>query len=182
MADLSQRPPAALPNLWRRIDKAWLAVAVIPLIVAILDPAQLWPVLSFAARAMATTGIFIFIAITLVAYIKATSADNLIAKAFQGNAVLMVLMAALLGGLSPFCSCEVIPFIAALLAVGAPLSAVMAFWLASPLMDPAMFTITWAELGLAFALGKTVAAVGLGLFGGYMTMLFANSPVFADPL
>ena len=41
----------------------------------------------------------------------------------------------LLGALAPFCSCEVIPFISALLAVGAPLSAVMAFWLASPLMD-----------------------------------------------
>jgi uncharacterized membrane protein YraQ (UPF0718 family) len=190
MADLSQsspstqdqKPPFDLAGLWRRIDKAWLAVLVIPLVVAILDPAQLWPVLSFAARAMATTGVFIFIAITLVAYVKATGADNLIAKAFQGNQVLMVVMAALLGGLSPFCSCEVIPFIAALLAVGAPLSAVMAFWLASPLMDPAMFTITWAELGLAFAIGKTVAAVGLGLFGGYMVMLFSRSVVFADPL
>ena len=39
----------------------------------------------------------------------------------------MILLGALVGGLAPFCSCEVIPFISALLAVGAPLSAVMAY-------------------------------------------------------
>lgn len=94
----------------------------------------------------------------------------------------MIFMAALLGGLSPFCSCEVIPFIAALLAVGAPLSAVMAFWLASPLMDPAMFLITAGTLGVPFAVAKTAAAVGLGLLGGATVYLFARTPVFADPL
>ena len=94
----------------------------------------------------------------------------------------MIVLAALLGGLSPFCSCEVIPFIAALLAVGAPLSAVMAFWLSSPLMDPAMFLITSGTLGFDFAIAKTLSAVGLGLLGGTTVMLFARSPVFADPL
>ena len=94
----------------------------------------------------------------------------------------MILMAALLGGLSPFCSCEVIPFIAALLAVGAPLSAVMAFWLSSPLMDPAMFLITAGTLGTDFAVAKTVSAVGLGLLGGTIVYFFSKSAVFVDPL
>ena len=181
MADISQNTPS-LPSLWKRIDKAWLAVLVIPLLVLVFDPPQFWPTLIFASAAMGDTGIFIIIAITLVAYVKATGAETLLAKAFEGNQVRMILFAALLGGLSPFCSCEVIPFIAALLAVGAPLAAVMAFWLASPLMDPAMFMITWGELGLNFAIGKTIAAVGLGLMGGYITMAFARSPVLADPL
>ena len=171
-----------LPNLWKRIDKAWLAVLIIPLLVLILDPPQFWPTLVFASEAMGETGIFIVIAISLVAFVKASGAENLMAKAFSGSQVRMIVFAALLGGLSPFCSCEVIPFIAALLAVGAPLAAVMAFWLASPLMDPAMFMITWGELGLDFAIGKTVAAVSLGLMGGYITMFFARSAVFADPL
>ena len=94
----------------------------------------------------------------------------------------MIVMAALLGGLSPFCSCEVIPFVAALLAVGAPLSAVMAFWLASPLMDPAMFLITAGTLGTDFAVAKTFSAIGMGLLGGVTVYLLANSPVFVDPL
>jgi uncharacterized membrane protein YraQ (UPF0718 family) len=94
----------------------------------------------------------------------------------------MIMIGALVGGLSPFCSCQVIPFVAALLAAGAPLSAVMAFWLASPLMDPAMFAITAGGLGLDFAIAKTLAAVGLGVAGGLAVKLMAKGPVFADPL
>ena len=133
MAEATQKLPQA-PGWWQRIDKAWLAVVLIPLAVLVLDAANFLPVVQFAAHAMAGTGVFILIAITLVAYVKATGAETLLARAFEGNQVRMVILAALLGGLSPFCSCEVIPFIAALLAVGAPLSAVMAFWLSSPLM------------------------------------------------
>lgn len=181
MADLTQKTPS-LPSLWKRIDKAWLAVAVIPLLVLILDAHQFLPVIAFATSALGHTGIFIIIAISLVAYVKAAGAENLLARAFEGDQARMIVLAALLGGLSPFCSCEVIPFIAALLAVGAPLAAVMAFWLASPLMDPAMFMITWGEIGLDFAIAKTVAAVALGLLGGFLTMTFAKSAVFADPL
>jgi uncharacterized membrane protein YraQ (UPF0718 family) len=184
MADLTQnqKPPFDLAALWKRLDKAWLAVGVIPLVVLILDAAQFWPVVTTAAGAFAGTAPIIVFAITAVAYVKASGAEKLIARAFEGDPVRMIFLAALMGGLSPFCSCEVIPFIAALLAVGAPLAAVMAFWLASPLMDPAMFFVTAGELGLAFALGKTAAAVALGLMGGFATLIFARSAVFADPL
>jgi uncharacterized membrane protein YraQ (UPF0718 family) len=131
---------------------------------------------------MTSTAPFIIFAVLAVAYLKATGAETLLARAFEGAQTRMIVFAALLGGLSPFCSCEVIPFIAALLAVGAPLGAVMAFWLSSPLMDPAMFAITSGTLGFDFAIAKTVAAVGLGLFGGFVTMLLSNNPVFVDPL
>lgn len=94
----------------------------------------------------------------------------------------MMILAARLGGLSPFCSFEVIPFVAALLALRTPLSSIMAFWLASPLMDPAMFSITSSTLGWNFAVAKTIAAVGNGLLGGGITMIFMKSMVFADPL
>lgn len=181
MADLSQRPPI-WANLWQRISKIWLLILLIPLIQLVLDPGASLDTITFAIKAILSTGVFIVIAVLLVAYVKASGAESLLAKAFEGNPVRMVILAALLGGLSPFCSCEVIPFIAALLAVGAPLSAVMAFWLSSPLMDPAMFTITWGEIGLPFALGKTAAAVSLGMMGGFLTMAFAKSTVFADPL
>lgn len=181
MADQSMIP-AGLPALWKRLDKAWAVVVLIPLVVLVLDTPMFAPVVATAAKAFGGTVPIILFAISAVAYVKASGAENLIAKAFTGNPVRMIAMAALLGGLSPFCSCEVIPFIAALLAVGAPLAAVMAFWLASPLMDPAMFFVTSGELGLAFAIGKTVAAVGLGMFGGFATLAFAKSPVFANPL
>jgi uncharacterized membrane protein YraQ (UPF0718 family) len=179
MADISLPSPRAT---WNRIDKAWLALVVILVLVAVFDPAQVWPTIEFAAAALWRTAPFIVFAVLAVGYLKATGAETLLAKAFEGRQTRMIVLAALLGGLSPFCSCQVIPFIAAMLALGMPLAAVMAFWLASPLMDPAMFAITSGTLGFDFALAKTVAAVGLGLFGGFVTMGFARSVVFADPL
>lgn len=161
---------------------AWGVALLLLLAVAIFDLPQFVPTVTFTAWALAGTAPFIAFAVLAVAYLKASGAENLLARAFEGNPARMIVMAALLGGLSPFCSCEVIPFIAALLAVGAPLGAVMAFWLASPLMDPAMFAITSGTLGWDFALAKTLAAVGLGMFGGFGVMLAANTPLFTDPL
>ena len=161
---------------------AWGVILGILLLIAVLAPDTLWPTITFTAEALGNTAPFIAFAVLAVAYLKASGAETLIARAFEGNQARMIVMAALLGGLSPFCSCEVIPFIAALLAVGAPLGAVMAFWLASPLMDPAMFAITSGTLGWDFALAKTFSAIGLGMFGGFGVMLFANSPLFTDPL
>ena len=172
----------AAPSLWNRIDKAWLALVIILILVGIFDTSHLWPTLSFATGALLHTAPFILFAVLAVAYMKVTGAETLLAKAFEGRQSRMIVLAALLGGLSPFCSCEVIPFIAAMLALGAPLGAVMAFWLASPLMDPAMFLITSGTLGWDFAIAKTLAAVSVGLFGGFGTMLAARSAVFADPL
>ncbi len=176
MADITTTPPRRLrPN-------AWVFTALLLALVGLLDSAHFVETVVFAAKAVWSTAPFIAFAVLAVAYLKASGAETLLAKAFEGNQLRMIVLAALLGGLSPFCSCEVIPFIAALLAVGAPLAAVMAFWLASPLMDPAMFAITSGTLGFDFALAKAAAAVSLGVFGGVGTMLFARSAVFADPL
>ncbi|KZY31830.1 permease, partial [Roseovarius sp. HI0049] len=167
---------------WQKTDKAWLALVTLLALTAFFDPAQFRPTVTFTATALWHTAPFIAFAVLAVATMKATGAETLLARAFEGRQTRMIVLAALLGGLSPFCSCEVIPFIAAMLALGAPLGAVMAFWLASPLMDPAMFLITSGTLGWEFAIAKTLAAVGLGLFGGFVTMAAARSPVFADPL
>lgn len=164
------------------ISRAWVATFTLLLLVAALDTPEFVPTLTFMLGALAGTAPFILFAVLAVAYLKASGAETLLAKAFQGNQVRMIIMAALLGGLSPFCSCEVIPFIAALLAVGAPLGAVMAFWLASPLMDPAMFAITSGTLGWEFATAKALAAIGLGMLGGFGTMMFAGTRVFVNPL
>ena len=177
MADLTQN----LPRL-SSIPKAWLASLLILAVLAIFDLPQLPETITFTAKALSQTGPFIIFAVAAVAYVKASGAEALLAEAFKGNQVRMIILASLMGGLSPFCSCEVIPFVAGLLAVGAPLSAVMAFWLSSPLMDPAMFTITAGAISVEFAVAKAVAAIGLGAMGGFATMAFMNSPVFRDPL
>ncbi|MCA8884946.1 MAG: permease [Rhodobacteraceae bacterium] len=171
-----------LPRVWRRLDKVVVAVLGILAAAVLADPAALVPLIAATAASLLHTAPFILFAVLAVAYLKASGAETLVTAAFKGRELRMIVVAALLGGLSPFCSCEIIPFIAGLLALGAPLSAVMALWLSSPLMDPAMFAITAGAIGVKFALAKTVAAVGIGLVGGLTVMTFARSPVFADPL
>lgn len=165
----------------RQSDPVWLMVAAIPLLVVALDP-KAADVLSTSLEAFSGTVPYMVLAIALIAGLKATGAEGVVSGAFQGKETRMIVLAALIGGLAPFCSCEVIPFIAALLAMGTPLSAVMAFWLASPLMDPAGFAITTGALGIEYAIGKTVAAVGVGLMGGFLVKGLLSSGAFADPL
>ena len=160
----------------------WMLILAIPMAVAALDPANLTGILDIAAGALIGTLPYIAAAVLLIAGLKATGSASLAARAFEGRETRMIVLAALLGGLAPFCSCEVIPFIAVLLAAGAPLSAVMAFWLSSPLIDPPTVLITAAALGWEFAAGKAVAAVVLGLFGGFGVRLFIRHRAFAAPV
>lgn len=165
-----------------KVDGAWLAMLVVLAALAALDSAQLPKTIGFAVRALASTAPYIIFAVLAVAYLKASGAEAIVAKAFEGRQIRMIVLAAVLGGLSPFCSCQVIPFIAGLLALGTPLAPVMAFWLSSPLMDPAGFLITAGALGWSFAVAKTVAAVGMGLFGGFAMYTMTRAGWFADPL
>lgn len=181
MSDISLSISGAVRRV-SDIDRVWLAVAAGLLLGAILAPQQTVSSIGFAGNGLLQIAPFLFISIGLAAYAKASGADNLIAKVFQGRAVQMVFAASLFGALSPFCSCGVIPLIAALLAMGVPLAPVMAFWLASPLMDPQMFLLTLGALGLPFAIGKTAAALGIGLLGGFATLSLQRAGGFAMPL
>ena len=166
----------------RSAVSAWILIPAIPVAVAALDPARFGDILHIAIDALVETLPFVAAAVMLIAGLKATGATALVARAFEGRETRMIVLAALLGGLAPFCSCEVIPFIAALLAVGAPLSAIMAFWLSSPLIDPPTVLITAGALGWEFAVGKALAAVALGLFGGFGVRLLVWRRAFAAPL
>lgn len=182
MSDALQTP-AGRRIAWKEwLTTPWTITVAAPLAVAILDPGRFGEVLAIAAKAFAGTLPYVAIAVLLIAALKASGAESLVAKAFQGREIRMILLAALFGGLAPFCSCEVIPFIAGLLAVGAPLPAVMAFWLSSPLIDPPTLFITAGALGWDFAIGKAMAAVGLGLFGGFAMQAAIARGWFADPL
>lgn len=184
MSDTTHSPPilqSFLQSLWKD-HRVWLVCALILAVLAVTDMAQAKTSVSFIWAALLSTGPFLILSIGIAAWASATGADNLIARAFVGAPALMILLGALAGGLSPFCSCGVIPLIAALLAMGVPLSAVMAFWLASPIMDPSMFVLTAGVLDFEFAIAKTIAAIGLGVFGGTVVHLLSKGGMFEDPL
>jgi uncharacterized membrane protein YraQ (UPF0718 family) len=174
--------PLGILNVLRKIDPVYLAVAGIFLAISIIDQEQLGPLASLTLNNLAHTTVYLLIAITLLAYLKATGAETMVAGIFTGRETRMIFLAALVGGLAPFCSCEVIPFIAGLLALGTPLAPIMAFWLSSPLIDPPTILITAGALGWEFALGKTFFAVGIGILGGLTVNAFTQRGYFSNPL
>jgi uncharacterized membrane protein YraQ (UPF0718 family) len=146
-----------------------IAIGSIIAFLAIVAPHQALTTIGFASRVLVGILPFFAISIALAAMAKATGAVVLISRAFVGRERRMIVMAALLGALSPFCSCGVIPVVTSLLLAGVPIAPVMAFWISSPLMDPNMFVLTAGGLGLQFAVAKTLAAIGMGLFAGFVT-------------
>ncbi len=163
-------------------DRVVVALLAALALLAVVDASQAGRSLAFTLQSLVETAPYLIGSIAIAAAATASGADGVIARAFQGRQSLMILFAALLGGLSPFCSCGVIPLIAALLAMGVPLGPVMAFWLASPVIDPAQFVLTVGIVGMDFAVAKTFAAVAIGLAGGFATMALARAGAFENAL
>jgi len=166
---------------YRKLLSPWALIALIIALIIMLVPEHAEELLSFAAQALAFTLPYILFAVVLIGMLKATGAEHALAIAFQGKEYCMIVLASLFGGLAPFCSCEVIPFVAGLIAAGAPLSAIMAFWLSSPLIDPPTLFITAAALGWHFAIAKAVFAVGIGLLGGMIIVSFNRAGFLHAP-
>lgn len=178
----TEKDELMITSMFNKIDKVYILVTVIFVTIAFLDLNQLLPIGKLTFNNLTATFPYMLFAILLIAGLKATGAEKMVATAFKGRENRMIIIAALLGGLAPFCSCEVIPFIAGLLALGTPLSAIMAFWLSSPLIDPPTLLITAGALGWKFAFAKAVVAVSLGLMGGYSIKFFSALGYLKNPL
>ena len=170
-------------RLWLLItDRVILACFFVVAMLALFDPTQLTVSLVFLGDAVIGMAPYFIIAIGLSAYVTATGADKLIARVFSGSPATTIILAALVGALSPFCSCGVVPLVASLLTAGVPLAPVMAFWIASPIMDPEIFILTSVGIGFGFATGKALIAVALGLFAGTSVYLLQRRGWLTDPL
>jgi len=182
MTELTLTGLGALRKGIERTRSVWTLIVAIPLAVLALDPGRFTAIVRIALAALGSTLVYVAVEVVLIGFLKASGAEVVVARAFEGRERRMIVLAALLGGLAPFCSCEVIPFVAGLLAAGAPLSAVMAFWLSSPLIDPPTLFITAGVLGWGFAIAKALGAVALGLLGGFATSALIRRGAFANPL
>ena len=107
--------------------------------------------------------------------IRALKLDGVIRRAFNANVGTAILLATLVGAFSPFCSCTVVPVIAGLLLSGVPLAPIMSFWIASPTMDPEIFTLSVGILGWPLALARLAATLTLSLAAGYITLALTNT-------
>lgn len=151
-------------------------------VLALWQPRMFADTVQFVGLGMVQVAPLVIPGILLAAWTMASGAGGWIATAFRGHVARTVLAASLVGAVLPVCGVTVLPLMAGLLAAGVPLAPVMAFWLASPVTDPAMLAATAATLGWAYALAKLVAAMGLGLIGGAVTAALSGRAWTRDPL
>lgn len=154
----------------------WLLITVVIVGAGCL---LIWPqtvmeMAVFVSGALLAVAPVVIPGIVLAAWIMASGAGSHIAGLLDGRVVWSIVLASTIGAITPVCGVTVLPLMAGLLAAGVPLAPVMAFWLSSPITDPAMLATTVATLGIGFATGKTVAAFGLGLWGGAVTSMFSG--------
>lgn len=175
-------PRLRISDFLKNADAALLSIGVAIVLIALTLPTYWWQSITFTGESLWGITPYLLLSASIAGYLEAADADQLIGKVFSDRIYLAISAAAMFGALSPFCSCGVIPLIAALLLAGVPLAAVMAFWVASPIMSPSMFVVTSAGIGMEFALVKLGSAIAVGLAAGITTLLLQRLGFFRNPL
>lgn len=170
----------ALPNLQKPVILATAAIGTIA--VAISWPVKAEETLQFVLESFVDVAPTIAIGLVLSAWVAASGAGAVTATWFQGRPASTIVIAATIGSVTPVCGVTMLPLMTGLLAAGVPLAPIMALWLSSPVTDPAMFAVTWAILGPAFAIGKMVAAFVLGIIAGAGTAALTGRSMVQRPL
>lgn len=125
---------------------------------------------------------YLLITIPLAVATNLSGASKYVNRALQARPLVAILLATAVGAFSPFCSCSVIPVVASLLIGGVPLAPVMAFWIASPSMDPEIFFLSVGVLGWELALWRLAGALVLSLAAGLLTHLMVGRGWFATEI
>jgi len=164
-----------------RVSPVWFGLLAALLLLIGFLPSQGWQSLTFTLSSFWSITPFLLLSLVFAAWVKASRLDKQLGRVFAGRTALVIISASAFGALSPFCSCGVIPIIAALLAAGVPLAGIMAFWLASPLMSPEIFLLSAAELGMGFAIARVITALGIGLLAGVVVVWLQSKGHLANP-
>lgn len=165
---------SAAPGMKRRTIWGFGATCAVLLTLALVFPDRSIATLRFVGWSLLEVAPLVIPGVLLSAWVRASGASGRISEIFRGNMHRTILAASAIGAVTPVCGVSVLPLMVGLLAGGVPLAPVMAFWLSSPVTDPAMLATTAATLGAEFAIGKTLAAFCIGLAGGSLTAMMAH--------
>lgn len=122
---------------------------------------------------------YLLLSVPLAVLVRLTDAKRFIEQAFNHHPLIAIVLATLVGAFSPFCSCTVIPIITSLLIANVPLGPVMAFWVASPSMDPEIFLLSVGILGKDLAIARVVATLFLSLGAGFLAHYLQGIGIFS---
>ena len=108
-------------------------------------------------------GVMIFIISYIQSYFPPERTKRLLGriKGIKGN-----ILGAILGILTPFCSCSSIPIFIGFVSAGLPLGATFSFLLSSPMVDLAAFLLLMSTFGAKVGIAYVATGVIIAIIGG----------------
>jgi len=134
----------------------------------------------FILQALKKAWPYLAVSIPLSVAVNLSGAGEKVKGIIGKNPAISIVLATLFGALSPLCSCTVIPVIFGLLTAGVPLGPVMAFWIASPSMDPEIFFLSVTTLGWDLAIWRLASTFILSLAAGFTAHYLYKKGWFSD--
>lgn len=89
-------------------------------------------------------------------------------------------LAALFGGITPFCSCSSVPLFIGFVKGGIPLGVTMTFLITSPLVSEVAIAMFWGSFGIKATLIYVVSGTVLSMIAGYILSKMHLEPYLSD--
>lgn len=114
---------------------------------------------------------YVLIGILLAEVLKYTSWTNIIRESIERTPRISIVVASLLGMLSPLSTIGTVPIMIGFYAGGIPLAPLVTFLVASALMNPQLFIITWGSLGGDFVVLRLASITVFTILLGYIVLV-----------
>lgn len=89
-------------------------------------------------------------------------------------------LAALLGVVTPFCSCSAVPLFVGFVQGGVPLGVTFSFLIAAPMVNEVALVLLFSSFGIKVALSYLSAGLSLAIIGGYVLGRLHLEPYLED--
>lgn len=132
---------------------------------------QVWSSIHFFLYDTIKISILLIVLIFMITYIQSYFPPEKTKRILTGyNKLSGAILAALLGTVTPFCSCSSIPIFIGFTRAGMPLGTTFSFLISSPMVDVASMLMLMSFFGSKFAIAYVVLGLVLAVAGG----LFIN--------
>jgi uncharacterized membrane protein YraQ (UPF0718 family) len=117
---------------------------------------------------------YFLVGIVLAGYLRTFKIAVKLQASLKKYGGLSIVVASVVGIITPLCACGTITTAISLLFAGLPLAPVMSLMVTSALLSPSTYLITLNDLGPEWTVIRTISALAMGLFAGTITLILCK--------
>lgn len=140
-------------------------------------------VVSFFIFEIAYLSIILLTGLTFFTFIRLKYLDeNFVEKLNKKPKIIVYLGMALLGVVSPFCSCSTIPVFVSFSSLGIPTGALFVYLITSPMVQEASFLLLLTQFGLPIAIIYVLLGITAGVISGIFISRVNDNELFNEDI